>query len=76
MEKPFDDTVNTKFLWIGKGQSEAIAILSYGIDKGDGITVLTGDIGSGKTVLGKYLAGQLKNEYQIAKINCSGIESL
>ena len=75
-EKPFADTANPKYLWLGEGQSEAIAILSYGIEKGGGITVLTGDVGSGKTVLGKYLAGHLENDFKIAKIDDSDIESL
>lgn len=75
-EKPFADAANPKYLWLGKGQSEAIAILSYGIEKGGGITVLTGDVGSGKTVLGKYLAGLLENDFKIAKIDDSDIDSL
>jgi general secretion pathway protein A len=75
-EKPFADTANPKYFWPGEGQSEAIAIINYGIEKGHGITVLTGDVGSGKTVLANYLAGHLKNKFEIAQIDDSDIESL
>ncbi len=75
-EKPFQDTADPKFLWLGEGQSEAISILKFGIDKGEGITVLTGDIGAGKTVLANCLAGLLKDKFQVAKINDSDLESL
>jgi general secretion pathway protein A len=75
-EKPFQDTADPKFLWLGEGQSEAIAILNFGIDKGEGITVLTGDIGAGKTVLANYLADLFKDKFQVAKINDSDLESL
>jgi general secretion pathway protein A len=75
-ENPFQDTANPKYFWLGEGQSEAFAILKFGIEKGEGITLLTGDVGTGKTVLVKYLAGLLKNEFKIAKINDSDIESL
>ena len=75
-EKPFQDTAGPKFFWLGKGQSEAIAILKFGIYKGEGITVLTGDIGAGKTVLANCLAGLLKDKFQVAKIIDSDLESL
>ena len=73
-EKPFQDSADPKFFWLGGGQSEAIAILKYGIENGDGITVLTGDVGTGKTALVKYLAGLHNHEFKIAKIDDSDIE--
>jgi general secretion pathway protein A len=75
-EKPFQDTADPKYFWLGEGQSEAIAILKYGIENGDGITLLTGDVGTGKTTLIKFLAGLHNNEFKIAKIDDSDIESL
>ena len=72
---PFQDTANPKYFWLGQGQSEAIAILQFGIDKGEGITLLTGDIGVGKTVLVRYLAGLLGDRFKIAKINDSDLDS-
>jgi len=74
-EKPFQDSADPKFFWLGSGQSEAIAILNNGIETGDGITVLTGDVGTGKTALVKFLAGIHNHEFKIAKIDDSDIES-
>ena len=74
-EKPFQDSADPKFFWLGAGQSEAIAILEYGIENGDGITVLTGDVGTGKTAIVKFLAGLHNQEFKIAKIDDSDIES-
>ena len=72
---PFQDTASPKYFWLGQGQSEAIAILQFGIDKGEGITLLTGDIGVGKTVLVRYLAGLLGDRFKIVKINDSDLDS-
>lgn len=72
-EKPFQDTADPKYFWLGEGQSESIAILKSGIDKGEGITLLTGDIGVGKTILVSYVAGLLNDKFKIAKINDSNL---
>ncbi len=74
-EEPFQDSADPKFFWFGQGQSEAIAILNYGIETGNGITVLTGDVGTGKTALVKFLAGIHNHKFKIAKIGDSDIES-
>ncbi|MGB5750041.1 MAG: AAA family ATPase [Desulfobacterales bacterium] len=74
-EEPFQDTANPKFFWFGEEQSEAIAILKFGIDKGEGITLLTGDIGVGKTILAKYLAGLLDDTYKIVKVDDSDLDT-
>jgi len=75
-EKPFEDSANPSFFWFGKGQSEAMAILKFGIEKGEGITFLTGDVGIGKTALAKYLADHLNSKFNTIKIDDSEIESL
>ena len=75
-ETPFQDTANPIFFWFGKGQSEAVAILTFGIEKGESITVLTGDVGIGKTTLAKYLADHLKSKFNTVRIDDSELESL
>jgi general secretion pathway protein A len=75
-EKPLQDTANPEYFWLGESQAEAISVLKFGIEKGEGITVLTGDVGTGKTVLVKYVAGLLESEFKIAKIDDPGIDSL
>ena len=73
-EKPFQDTANPKYFWLGEEQLEAISILKFGIDNGEGITSLTGGIGVGKTLLVKYLAGLLDDKFKIVKINDSDLD--
>lgn len=74
-EEPFQDTANPKYFWSGEGQSEAIAVLKFGIEKGEGITLLTGDVGVGKTLLIKCLAVLLKDKFKIVTIDDSDIDS-
>ena len=71
---PFQDTANPKYFWLGGEQLEALAILKFGIDNGEGITLLTGGIGVGKTLLVKYLAGLLDDKFKIVKINDSDLD--
>lgn len=49
--KPFQITTDPKFLWLGEKHKEALAILKYGILENKGFLLLTGDVGTGKTVL-------------------------
>jgi general secretion pathway protein A len=49
--KPFQITTDPKFLWLGEKHKEALATLKYGIAENKGFLLLTGDVGTGKTVL-------------------------
>lgn len=49
--KPFQITTDPKFLWLGEKHKEALATLKYGILDNKGFLLLTGDVGTGKTVL-------------------------
>jgi len=68
-EKPFEDTANPRYLWLGKGQLEALAVLEHGIQTRKGITLLSGDVGTGKTALLNYLAEIHENQVLISRIN-------
>ena len=48
---PFDLLPDPKFLYLGKNHESALTGLRYGIDSGVGFTIITGDIGAGKTTL-------------------------
>ena len=74
-ENPFHDTADPNLFWRGDGHSESIAILMHGIERAEGITSLTGDIGVGKTLLATYVAGLLNDKFKIAKINDSNLNS-
>lgn len=49
--KPFQITTDPKFLWLGEKHKEALATLKYGVLDNKGFLLLTGDVGTGKTVL-------------------------
>ena len=56
IRKPFEITVDPDFLWLGEMHKEALATLEYGIREDKGFLLLTGDVGTGKTVLINRLA--------------------
>jgi general secretion pathway protein A len=68
-EKPFPETANPKFMWLGKRQLKTYCTLKRGVLENSGITLLTGKVGTGKTVLLNYLAESLKSLILVSRIN-------
>src|SRR5579864_445024 len=62
---PFDITPDPSFLFPTKKHNEALAALYYGVKRRKGFVVLTGEVGTGKTVLVRCLL-QLLNHTQFA----------
>lgn len=50
-ERPFDITPNTRFLYLTPTHREALSTLKYGLSRNQGITLLLGEAGTGKTTL-------------------------
>jgi general secretion pathway protein A len=50
-EKPFNISPDSRFLWLSEKHREALAALKYGVMENKGFLVLTGDVGTGKTLL-------------------------
>ena len=50
-DKPFNISPDSKFLWLSEKHKEGLASLKYGVMENKGFLVLTGDIGTGKTLL-------------------------
>jgi len=50
-EKPFEITPNPNFLYLGGNHKEALAHLVYAVRERKGFTVITGEVGTGKTTL-------------------------
>ena len=50
-ERPFELTPNPQYLLLTKAHREALGNLEFGIQARPGITVLTGEAGTGKTTL-------------------------
>lgn len=58
-EKPFSILPDPKFLYLGSRHRMAYSMLEYGVIDNAGFTVITGDIGSGKTSLVRKLIGDI-----------------
>ncbi|MCB1739249.1 MAG: AAA family ATPase [Gammaproteobacteria bacterium] len=58
-EKPFTLLPDPDFLYLGKRHSTALAMLEYGILNQAGFTVISGEIGSGKTTLVRHILNRL-----------------
>lgn len=68
-EKPFENTPDPHFLYHSSKHEEAFSRMLYAIRERKGITMLTGEYGSGKTILSRALLEELSDErYQIVLI--------
>ena len=54
--KPFQLSPDPRFFFSSRGHGRAMAYLLYGVHQGEGFIVITGEIGTGKTMLGCTLA--------------------
>src|ERR1700719_4690622 len=63
---PFDITPDPSFLFPTTKHNEALAALYYGVRKHKGFVVLTGEVGTGKTMLLRCLLQLLKRGNDIA----------
>ena len=50
-EKPFNISPDSRFLWLSEKHKEGLATLKYAILEEKGFLLLTGDVGTGKTLL-------------------------
>jgi general secretion pathway protein A len=66
--KPFSISPDPNFLWPGEKHAEALAGLQYGILENKGFVLLTGGIGTGKTLLINSLVKSINEEVIIATI--------
>jgi len=63
---PFELTPDPDFLFSTKGHNEALAALYYGVRRHKGFVVLTGEVGTGKTLLLRCLLKLFKQSNDIA----------
>jgi general secretion pathway protein A len=74
--KPFEMSPDPLFLWLGEKHKEALAALEYGIIESKGFLLLTGDAGTGKTVLINGLLKSTRVKAIIATIPDPDLEIL
>jgi len=67
-EKPFENVPDPRFLFCSAEHEEALARLRYAVTARKGAAMLTGDYGTGKTLLSRVLLGELRGDchYQLA----------
>jgi len=74
--KPFQITADPKFLWLGEKHKEALATLRYGIIDNRGFLLLTGEVGTGKTILINRLITLLDLDTVVATLPDPDLESM
>lgn len=67
-EKPFRIVPNPYFLYLTGKHQNALTTLEYGVSEGIGFTLLTGEVGTGKTTLIRHLLNQIESTMDIAVI--------
>src|SRR6056300_1083771 len=67
-ERPFTLSPDPAFLFLGKSHRRALNILEYGVESNAGITVISGEVGTGKTTLVRGLLEEMGEDYTIGII--------
>ena len=67
-QRPFSISPDPRFLWLGEKHAEALATLKYGILDNKGFLLITGEVGTGKTILIRSLVKQIDAEVTLAVI--------
>lgn len=65
---PFHNTPDPAFFFSSKSHREALASMVYGIEEGKGFILITGDVGSGKTMLVQALKSELGEQHVVIEI--------
>jgi general secretion pathway protein A len=68
-EKPFNLTPDPAYFYLSQNHKNAYAHLEYAIAENKGFVVITGEIGSGKTALIKYLLSNVGVDVNVGLIN-------
>ncbi|MCF6289426.1 MAG: AAA family ATPase [Desulfobacterales bacterium] len=71
-EEPFLLTPNRRFFFRSAGHNAILRVVRYGIRQGEGFIIITGEVGTGKTLLLRMLLAEFraefKDEYETALI--------
>jgi len=74
-EKPFSILPDPEFLFWSRAHSMAYAMMEYGVMNQAGFTVITGDVGCGKTTLIRRLLGRIGNSVAVGLLSNTGESS-
>lgn len=74
--KPFQLTPDLRFLYPSSAHKRAMAYLRYGLEQAEGFVVITGDVGTGKTLLIQTLLAELSDQtIATARIAAANLEA-
>lgn len=62
---PFALTPDPAFLYLGRSHRFALTLLDYALQQGSGFALISGEIGSGKTTILRYLLGRVEKSLRI-----------
>ena len=74
-EKPFNIVPNPAYLYRSEKHQDALTYLEYGLMEGTGFILLTGEIGTGKTTLVRYIVNNIESDMDVAVIFNTNITS-
>jgi general secretion pathway protein A len=74
-EKPFEITVDPRFLYLSETHKEALAHLVYAVQERKGFAVVTGEVGTGKTTLIQTLLSRLDAKTKTAFLFNPNVEN-
>ena len=72
---PFSISQDLKYLYLNKKLKEILDGLKYACNTKEAIIKLTGDVGSGKTMICKALANELKDNFLVINIHSAEIKN-
>ncbi len=67
--KPFSLLADPEFLFLSRKHREALTMLQYGLMNQAGFTAITGEIGSGKTTLIRYVLTEMQQDVTVGLIS-------
>jgi type II secretory pathway predicted ATPase ExeA len=65
---PFQQNPDPRFLWLDERRREALSVLKSNVLENKGLLVLTGDVGTGKTILTNALIEALGDDVVIGRV--------
>jgi general secretion pathway protein A len=73
-ELPFKLLPDSRFFFESRGHAKALSYLQYGLHKGEGFVVVTGEVGTGKTMLAETLLDQLGSGQSVSTVGMTQLE--
>ncbi len=67
-QEPFSVAPDPRFLYLSEQHKKALAHLGYGLQRGGGFVLLTGEIGAGKTTVWRHFLEGLPDNLDVASV--------